>query len=77
MQDTKHLITPDHHQLWTVVGFILAILALVLSMVGLYRISMATVISQAQIIMLNQKIETLSAKGPQALPKLTAPLEKP
>ncbi len=77
MQDTKHLLTPDHHQLWTVVGFILAILALVLSMVGLYRISMATVISQAQIIMLNQKIEALSTKGPQASPKLTAPIEKP
>ncbi len=76
MQDTKHLLTPDHHQLWTVVGFILAILALVLSMVGLYRISVATVINQAQIVMLNQKIETLSAKGSVVTPRLEAPITK-
>jgi Tfp pilus assembly protein PilN len=77
MQDAQHLITPEHHQLWTVVGFILAMLALALALTGLYRTSMVTVVSQAQIMVLNQKVEALTAKLAKGSDSAEATAKKP
>ena len=76
MQDNNHLITPEHHQLWTVVGFILSILALSLALIGFYRLNMVTVDQQAQISVMNEKLDALTTKASPAS-KSSAPITKP
>jgi len=76
MQDNNYLITPEHHQLWTVVGFILAMLALSLALFGFYRLNMVAVVQQAQISVLNEKLDALTTKASPAIKNL-APITKP
>jgi len=77
MLDNNHLITPEHHQLWTVVGFILAMLALVLALIGWYRTSTVAVMSQAQVLVINQKLEALTDRLSKGLPQSAPAALKP
>lgn len=77
MQNNTHLITPEHHQLWTVIGFILAMLAISLALIGFYRMSMLTVVHQAQISVLNEKIDALTLKSTPVSAKNSITTSKP
>jgi hypothetical protein len=63
MFEEKHLIAPENMGLWAVVAFILALLALIVSLVNLYRTSEMMAITQAEILMLNSKVQA----GPNPL----------
>jgi len=52
-----HLIAPENMGLWTSVAFILALLALVVSLVNLYRTNQMMAITQTEILMLNNKVQ--------------------
>lgn len=59
MTDIKHIIEPERMGLWVAVGFVVALLALVVSLVCVQRLYYATAINQLEILKLNQKIESL------------------
>jgi hypothetical protein len=52
----KPLIEPENMGLWTSVAFILALLALVVSLVNLYQTNEMMAITQTEVLMLNNKI---------------------
>jgi len=56
----QNIIEPKNLAMWTAAGFIVALLALTMAVTGLYRSSAANVINQAQVLLLNQKIEALN-----------------
>lgn len=57
----KHIIAPENVGLWTTVAFILALLALVVSMVNLYRTNEMMAITQTEMLMLNHKVQSSNA----------------
>lgn len=63
MQD-KPLIEPERAGLWAVAAFILALLALVLAFVEMFRSEQWHATSQSEILMLNKKIEDLRSASP-------------
>lgn len=73
MSEEKHIIEPQRLGLWVAVTFILALLALVLSLVEMTRTSDALVVTQAEILLLNKKIQALEKN---AMPP-TASMEQP
>jgi hypothetical protein len=52
----KPLIEPENMGLWTSVAFILALQALVVSLVNLYQTNEMMAITQTEVLMLNNKI---------------------
>lgn len=72
--DAKHLIEPENQQIWIVSGMIIAMLALVLSLISLHRTNKTIRATQAQVLLLNQKIETVTGvKGAPAAAAAPAP----
>lgn len=61
-----HLIAPENMGLWTSVAFILALLALIVSLVNLYRTNEMMAITQTEILMLNNKVQ--GAANPMPAP---------
>jgi Tfp pilus assembly protein PilN len=71
--ENQNIIEPKNLPMWTAAGLIVSILALAMAVTGMYRSSAAAVISQAQVLLLNQKIEALSAKlNPKPAPATAA-----
>lgn len=74
------IIEPERHGLWITAGFIVALLALLLAGVALYRINYVTAAVQAQVVFLAEKMEQMKldqAKSaapaqPQAAPAAPA-----
>lgn len=64
MFEEKHLIAPENMGLWTSVAFILALLALVVSLVNLYRTNEMMAITQAEMLMLNNKVQGTATPMP-------------
>lgn len=60
--ENHNIIEAQNIPLWTAAGLIVSILALAMAVTGLYRNSAAALMTQAQVLMLNQKIEALTAK---------------
>ncbi len=58
--NNQNIIEPHNLPLWTASGFIIALLALTIAVTGIYRNSAAAIVTQAQVLLLNQKIEQLS-----------------
>lgn len=56
----QNIIEPKNLPLWTAASFIIAILAMGMSMTVLYRSTASAVINQAHVLLLNQKIEALT-----------------
>lgn len=56
MTDFKHIIEPERIGLWVAASFILALLALVVAIVGIQRNAELAVMTQSEVMMLNQKI---------------------
>lgn len=69
MPEEKHIIEPERLGLWTAVAFIIALLALVMSLVGLYRTSDQMSVTQLELLVLNKKIDDLkqSKSAPAAV----------
>lgn len=68
------IIEPQRLGIWTAAAFILALLALVLSLAGMKRANEALVLTQAEVLLLNKKIEALQKKeaAPPAAPARAA-----
>jgi hypothetical protein len=56
----QNIIEPKNLPMWTAAGFIVALLAMGMSMTVLYRSTAAAMINQAHVLLLNQKIEALT-----------------
>jgi hypothetical protein len=56
----QNIIEPKNLPMWTAAGFIVALLAMGMSMTVLYRSTAAAMINQAHVLLLNQKIEALA-----------------
>ena len=59
--DNQNIIEPKNLPMWTAASLIVGLLALTLAVTDLYRSSAAALITQAQVLVLNQKIQALSA----------------
>ena len=68
MADIKHVIEPERFGIWIAATFVIALLALVMTLVGLKRTNDLMYITQAEVLLLNKKIENAhpSAKVPAA-----------
>lgn len=68
MTDFKHVIEPERMGLWVAVTFIIALLALVTALIGIKRNNELAYVTQAEVLVLNKKIEksssTVSAPAP-------------
>jgi hypothetical protein len=73
----QNIIEPKNLPLWTAAGFIVALLALTIAITGIYRNSAAAVVSQAQVLLLNQKIEVLNKRLEKTPANSTANASKP
>lgn len=65
------IIEPENQPTWITVGFVVALLALLLAAVALYRINYVTAGMQAEVVYLAKKVEQLKseqAKAPAAAP---------
>lgn len=67
MTDFKHIIEPERMGLWTAAAFVIALLALVTALVGVYRTNDMMAATQLQILTLNKKIENVK-KDTEAMP---------
>jgi len=67
MSDIKHVIDPERFGIWIAVTFVVALMALVLSVVGLKRTHDLAYVTQAEVLILNKKIEKspAPAKAPE------------
>lgn len=59
MADEKHIIEPQRLGLWVAVTFIIALLALVVTLVDMNRTNKALVLTQAEILLLHKRIQAL------------------
>lgn len=53
------LIAPERQGLWTVAALVIALLALVMSLVGMYRTNMILVGTQLEVVALSERINSL------------------
>lgn len=59
MAEEKHIIEPERHGLWIAVTFIIALLALALSVTSVIRANIVHTGTQMEVVILNKKIEDL------------------
>jgi len=70
----KPLLAPENHQTWTVAAFIIALLALVIALAGIYRINVTVMATQLQVLSLNQKVDRMQQPTARApADAITAP----
>lgn len=56
MSDFKHIIEPERMGLWVAASFVLALFALVVAIVAIHRNTELAIVTQSEVMMLNQKI---------------------
>ncbi len=66
MTDFKHIIEPERIGLWVAASFVLALLALVVAIVAIQRNAELAVVTQSEVMMLNQKIVENQPATPEA-----------
>ena len=64
MAESKY-ISSENLPLWTMAAFIVALLALLLGAIGIYRTTVVLYGTQLEVIALNKKIEALKAAPAQ------------
>jgi hypothetical protein len=69
-----HIIEPENLGLWAAAAFFLALVALVVSFVNLYRSNEMMAMTQMEIVMLNNKLGGSGA--PTAAPEAAQPEKK-
>lgn len=62
MVDQQHIIEPERHGLWIAVTFVIALLALGISVVGIFRDYVVAAGTQTEVVILNQQIKNLQAR---------------
>jgi hypothetical protein len=65
----NHILEPERLGLWTAVTFVIALLALVVSLMGLTRNTDLMYMTQAEALILNQKINDMKAAPTQSAPE--------
>lgn len=76
MADEKHIIEPQRLGLWVAVAFVIALLALAMSIISMKRTSDQMIVTQAEILLLNKRIQALQkdvAPAPVPAPAAAAP----
>ena len=68
MTDIKHMIEPERLGLWTAVTFVIALLALVIALTALNRSSDLMYMTQAEVLLLNKKIQDANPSAPATAP---------
>ncbi len=68
MSDVNHIIEPERFGIWIAVTFVIALLALVLSLVVMKQNHELAVLTQVEVLALNKKIGA-------AQPEVAAPVE--
>lgn len=66
MADVNHVIEPERFGIWIAATFVLALLALVLALVAIKNTHDLTAITQAEVLLLNKKIEGGQPAAPAA-----------
>ena len=61
----RNVIAPENMGSWTVAAFILALLALIAAFIGLYRVGDSFARVEAQVFVLNNKVDMM--KQPQQI----------
>lgn len=67
---TGHIIEPERLGLWVAVTFVIALLALVVSLIGLSRTNDLMYMTQTEVLLLNKKIE--NANPTASMPAMPA-----
>lgn len=62
----SHIISQERQGFWIAASFIVALLALALAFSAMWRLNMTLVASQAEMMILNSKIEALRMAPPSA-----------
>lgn len=57
----RQLIAPERQGLWTFAAFVVAVLALALAALSIYRTNVVLYGTQVEVLALNKKIEAMSA----------------
>lgn len=65
MPEQDPIIKPERQGLWTAVTFTLALLGLAAALTGVFRVYELTYLTQAEFLLLNEKITTLQSHHPQ------------
>lgn len=60
--ESAEIIPSERRGLWIAVTFTIALLALVMSIVAIRRINVTTVITQAEVLVLDKRIDKLEMK---------------
>jgi hypothetical protein len=68
MTDIKHMIEPERLGLWAAVTFVIALLALVIALTALNRSSDLMYMTQAEVLLLNKKIQDANPSAPATAP---------
>lgn len=63
-ESDKPLLDPRNHATWTVAGFIVALLALVMSFAQIHNTSVALVVTQLEVAQLHQQVQELGERVP-------------
>lgn len=58
------IIKPERQGLWTAITFTLALLGLVAALTGVFRVYELTQVTQAEFVMLHDKVTALQAQHP-------------
>lgn len=66
MADVNHVIEPERFGIWIAVTFVIALLALVVALVAVKNANDLAAVTQAEVLMLNKKIEGGQAAAPAA-----------
>lgn len=69
MADMNHIIEPERQGIWIAVTFVIALLALVLALIGLNRVNDLAHITQAEVLLLNKKVEAAHPAAKPATPE--------
>ncbi len=60
--ESAEIIPTERRGLWIAVTFIIALLALFISIVAIYRLSIATAFTQGEVLILDNRIDKLEMK---------------
>lgn len=74
MTDIKHIIEPERLGLWVAATFVIALLALVLALVAYNRTNDLMYITQAEVLLLNKKLEAVNPSA--SVPAVSANQEE-
>jgi hypothetical protein len=71
MANMDNIIEPERQGLWIAATFIIALLALVIAIVGVSRNNDLMYMTQTEMLLINDKIESLQTGAPPAAPAAT------